>query len=391
MRQSPLDSARYDLAIRLLSDALGGPVAVQAVEPLGHDSAAVSRLVFSTSVSGVRSAVVKTVRTDGGTHGGQPFLRREIAAHRLLEMESAGPAVAARLFGYALEEGVMVVEDVPGVTVAEILLGEEPAPATEALCALGSALGQLHSQSVGRGEEYAELLVELGAGEGELKWSGLDPDVDTLTEIERVARSLEFTPPPPAADEYADLLRCVRTEHQVLAHVDSNPGNAIWEPSAQARLVDLESSAWTHAAADVTQLVMPFPFWSAHLSSLPAAVRQEVLDAYRLAMPKTWSSESIIGVALVAPIVRRLARLATIADDSASTGTRWRRRAQMIHQLDVTAVVGSALPRSLESVFPDLCQWLAHFRCEIAARWPEAVGTPIEPFPAYGGTRRSTT
>ncbi len=147
VRHSPLNPGRQDVAVLLLSEAVGEPVSVRAVEPLGHDSAAVSRLVLSTPAGGVGSAVVKTVRTDGASHGGRPFLRREIAPHRLLGAESAGPSVAAHLFGSDVGAGVMVVEDVFGTPLAESLLGGSAARATHDLSALGAAVGQLHRQS----------------------------------------------------------------------------------------------------------------------------------------------------------------------------------------------------------------------------------------------------
>lgn len=381
-RAHPLTAPARDAAMTIVRRHCGTRATVVADEPLGHRWAPVTRLrVRDTGSRRLSSVVVKTVRTTGDGHGGPAFLRRELVAHELAR--SSG--VVAELLGADLEAGVVVLAAIYGPTVETCLLTADAERGGNAFIATGDALGRLHSATIDGAESHRQKLLEHGATGADLDWPGvrfasvhwerLTADVDSLA-----------LPAPTGVDE--DVHRLIGSltagSYDALLHADSNPGNCLMTANG-VRLVDFEGSMFGHVGLDLAELDYPYPFYSAHWSTVPAELTEAAVAAYSKHLPPEWRPHlaEIRTEGAASALLHRLLRLPTVAPDDQPPRKRWRRRAQLVQQIDRFLILSG-------DHLPALRAWLAELREELVLRWPDATDPRPADFPAFGGPYRPT-
>jgi hypothetical protein len=280
---------------------------------------------------------------------------------------------------------VVINEDLgSGPTLESVLLARDPSAARAAMIALGRAAGRLHRMTVDSRHERQSLLAPFGLGNGDDEVLGEWPGGERWERIEASSRDLGFPDAREAGADVIDLVSRLREPGPFvsLTHQDLNPTNVL-VTSGGIRLVDLEGSRFGHLGFDTCHLFFPFPFYSAHWATLPTDVTAEVLDAYleELRQENQFPADRFdemlaIGAALA--LVVRLHRLPKLADDSHPAHDRWRRRAQMVQQIQMFA----DLARRVE-LLESLAGWSRRLADAMASRWSDATHPAPPLFPAF--------
>ena len=385
----PLTSARLDRALDLLG--VTDRSTLVDVEPLGGDYAPVTRLRFRDPVAGAGGAstvVVKTRRVDGAGWGGPHHLRRELVA---LDVSGGGHGVAPTVLAADEPAGLVVLADLGRWPSLEtLLLGDDPTTARRAMVALGAALGALHGGTTGIEDEHAALLARHGT-DARRDRLGLWPATRHWDDVVRATQELDF-PDAGGVAVRADI-DAVTAELEepgdfgALVHLDLNPTNVLIT-EAGARLVDFEGSTFGHTGFDAAFLHFPFPNYSAHWAVLPPEVVAATDEAYRAAL-----ATSIVAAADDATYVRMLAfgaaanlsvrvqRLPVLAGADQTAHDSWRRRAQLVQQIDVLVALTERA-----GVLPALRRWFAELSEAMAERWADATSPPPPVYPAFASS-----
>jgi aminoglycoside/choline kinase family phosphotransferase len=368
---TPFLPYHQEAALRLLPDDGGIRPVIIATEHLGHEWAPVTRLTFDRELGGIgRTVVVKTWRAEAEYGwGGPAHLRREHAA--LVTAEDA--SLAPRLIGADHTIGVLVASDLgTWPTLESVLLGDDPDAAAAAIVGLGRTVGRLHATTLNRGSTESHI-ERIGQWPGVDQWSGVEADVLALGLPDaRVAR-----------DDIANVLsRLLEPSPVVLAHMDVHPGNALVTPDG-VKLLDFEGSVFGHLGFDLASLHFPFPNYSAHWATVPPDVVAATDRAYRAELPESvragLDDEVAIGAA-AALAVRVAKRLPKIAAEDQAPDERWRRRAQLVHQIRVFEDLAARA-----GVLAALADWYGRLGDVMAERWPDATKPRPPVFPAFVG------
>lgn len=382
----PLTTGRLDRALDLLG--ITDRSAIVDVEPLGGDHAPVTRLCFREPVAGAggaTSVVVKTRRVDGDGWGGPHHLRRELVA---LEVTAGRHGVSPSVLAADEPAGLVVLSDLGRwPSLEKVLLGGDPVAARRAMVALGVALGALHGGTTGVERQHATALARHGT-DARRDRLGLWPATRHWDDVVRATRELGF-PDAGTTAVVADI-DAVTAELEApasfgaLVHLDLNPTNVVIT-DAGARLVDFEGSTYGHTGFDAAFLHFPFPNYSAHWAVLPVDVVEATDEAYRGAL-----AASIHGAADDATYARMLAfgaaanlsvrvqRLPVLARTDQTAHDSWRRRAQLVQQIEVLV----ALTHRAE-VLPALRRWFTDLAGAMAERWADATSPPPPVYPAF--------
>jgi len=384
----PLTEPRRRVAVALLERALGERPTILAEQPAGHAWAPVTRLTLDRALpDGGTRVIVKTRRVDGEGHGGPAHLRREHAGLRL----AAAADVAPRVLGFDDAAGVLALTDLgPWPTLESVLLGDDGAAARDALVELGRAVGRLHAATLLAGprtgaETACDVPLDALAG-GAAAETACDVPLDALAgwaAVEAACDAHGFPDARVARDDVTALhARLTAPPIAGLVHADLNPTNALVTPDG-VKLVDFEGATRGHLGWDAAFLRYPFPTYSAHWATLPDDVTRDAERAYRArlapALPPGAAAQldDVLATGAAAVLVLRAQRLAKLADDAQPPRERWRRRAQLVHQLDVYAEL-AAHP------LPALGAWFVRLARALSARWPDATTPPPALFPAFG-------
>jgi hypothetical protein len=200
---------------------------------------------------------------------------RELAALRLL----TGVPGAVGLLAESADPPVLVLEDLgAGPSLADVLLGPDPAAAQAALDGWAGTLGTLQAATAGLGDAFAAQLAELSP----LGPPPADSSADTLAEtagtLARHLPRLGVHPAPAALDE----LRALGPAGPgVLTPGDTCPDNNVATGSGYT-LLDFEAAEFRHPAWEAAYLRVPWPTcWCSW--ALPAAVAERALDRWRAA------------------------------------------------------------------------------------------------------------
>lgn len=227
------------------------------------------RSLVLRATAGDRPVVLKAP-TDSG-----PGPVRELAALRVLR----GVPGVVRLLAESDDPPVLVLEDLgPGPSLADTLLGPDPAAAQAALDAWAHNLGSVQAASAGLGDAFAAGLAELSP----LGPPPADGMPDALAEaagaLARLLPGLGVHP----ADDALDELRGLRLAGPgVLTPGDTCPDNNVAVPGGYA-LIDFEGAEFRHPAWEAAYLRVPWPTcWCAW--TLPAAVAEQALGRWRAA------------------------------------------------------------------------------------------------------------
>jgi hypothetical protein len=193
--------------------------------------------------------------------------------------------VAPRLLAAPADPPLVVMEDLGSApSVADHLLGTDPAAAGEALVAWAVALGRLHA---GTHAGQAAMARSFADAEAEAVAAGDDPvdrfdagvggSLDKATaEWDTVADELGIPGPPDVAALAAAL---AVSDHHALSPADTCPDNNLLLEDG-CRLIDFEWSEVRHPAWDAAYLSVPWPTcWCSW--RIPDAPAERALDAYR--------------------------------------------------------------------------------------------------------------
>jgi hypothetical protein len=253
-----------DAALAAAAAALG--VKLTGGETLGGSS----RSLVLRATAGDRPVVLKAPLESGAG----PV--RELAALRLL----AGVPGVVGLLAESDDPPVLVLEDLgPGPSLADALLGADPAAAQDALDGWAGTLGTLQAATTGLGDAFAAGLAELSP----LGPPPADSSADTLAEtagaLARLLPRLGVHPTAAALDE----LRAIRLDGPgVLTPGDTCPDNNVATATGYV-LLDFEAAEFRHPAWEAAYLRVPWPTcWCAW--TLPDAVASRALTAWRAAI-----------------------------------------------------------------------------------------------------------
>jgi len=200
--------------------------------------------------------------------------------------ESAALTVLRRR-GLPVPELIAVVEDPPlvvvedvgdGPNLADALLGEDAAAATELLYAWVDALATLHAATIGDGSRFAAAL---GADV-----STVDSMPDLLTGAADLLTAqlpaLGIAPGTEALAEVRSATAALSPDADALTPADACPDNNVASPAGLV-LLDFEQATMRHVAWDMAYLLVPWPScWCSW--GMPAEVTDAALTRWRMAV-----------------------------------------------------------------------------------------------------------
>lgn len=239
-------AASLDETVAMASALLGEPLNVEA------------DLLFSG-----RAQVARATRPDGSTvivkrPSEQDAFQRELASYQVLPASLRAELLGAR-------DGVLVIEDLgDGVSLAELLLGDDPARASEGLLLWARAVGALARASLGARPDPAHVRTRWGNADATalLKTAAdLGVDRDTLSEEIRWIAAVQDT----------DGALTTFTPSDICPDNNRIDGDRI-------RFFDFEFSSWHNVGFDVSFCRLPFTTcWC--VAQLPPDMPEQMEDA----------------------------------------------------------------------------------------------------------------
>jgi hypothetical protein len=263
-----------------LRERFGG-VRLTAVETLGgSDRSTVIRA--SARGGGAPATVIVKVHEP---RAGEAVVR-EPAALRVLG--AVGGALGPDLLAVGSRPPLLVLGDLGrGRSLADLLLGDDPAAAASGIDAWGAALGRLHAATGG-----IQPAFELGMAIDAARLGVPEPASDDMPSLIDTAaghlserlRSIGVTVRPAALDELRSLPELLGGGPAVcaLTPADACPDNNVLTDSGMA-LLDFEGAQVRHVAWDASYLTVPWPScWCAW--PMPAQVARSGFDKWREAV-----------------------------------------------------------------------------------------------------------
>ncbi|WP_326795767.1 phosphotransferase [Streptomyces sp. NBC_01808] len=363
----------------LLTDLHSSPVRVVAWERL--EPWAIARVTLR-GIAALRTVVVKWVRDRPGSTRTEPWrLHTEVAALRHLS-DDLGLALAPRVLAADLSGGLVVLEDLAPRTALDGLLRRDGAAAhADRLAAFARARGELGASTAGHAGRYL------------LRRTSLGPADPAAADTARFARLRNRAPGQaaalgvPLAGRVATELDAVLTELSdpgpfgALSNGDAETNNVLVHESgaADARLIDFESAAYTHALLDAVCLHVPGPAWMTVGDPVATGLADHHRHALARGVPEA-EDDRRYGTGLAAAClfwaIARLQRFGAL--DVRVQGDP--SRPQLIETLEAAA-------RTAEHrcAFPHLAGWTRRTAALLRHRWPDADLDLTDPvaFPPY--------
>ena len=278
---------------------------------------------------------------------------RELEALRVLP-EAVRPGLVAA--GCDL----MVMEDLgTGPSLADLLLGRDPAAAEAAAMAWAGTVGQALHPTLHHGtpEEPEGLL----AG---------------LEEMRRLASALDVPVPAGVDDEVASIISMLGRPGPWVAFCPSDtcPDNNRVSPDGSVRLFDFEGAGWRHAAVEAAYCRAPFcTCWC--LARLPEGLTDGMEAAFLSALGPT-NPAGFIDVVTPAAVHYTLVSFRWfrrfVLDDRPLPAQAPSTGRQYVYERLMTI----AEEREKLSALAEVAEGLA---AAIVQRWPEAAGMPLYP------------
>jgi hypothetical protein len=298
-----------------------------------------------------------------------------------------------RLLGFCDDAPLVVLEDLgDGPSVADLLLGDDPAAAEQAVHDWAITVGTLQAASAQLGDEFRARLtaaarVAIDASESAKFPAPVDLLTDWLSEttktLEALVRPLDVRPAAPALEELRAITRALATPGPGAGLVpgDTCPDNALYV-DGRLTLIDFEGAAHRHVAWEAAHLLVPWPTcWCSW--ALPDGVAHRALATWRQtvapAIPQVAAdsfaddlAQAVIAwvfVTLTFLLPHTIAEPDTRPSPSSPTSSTPRRRpdlrALVVHRLQVAAAYPTAtVPalRDLAGQLHDACvhQWGQH-------------------------------
>lgn len=329
-----------------------------------------------------RTAVLKRRRLDGSDIRTRGF-GAELSALEFLTLMPV--PVSPRLLGADTDVGILLMEDMgPGGSLAHALLGADRAVAANALVSYARALGAMHTWSIGRYEEFADIRARRAPGVALTPhWMDfLEPGKAAMF---KVAGDLGLSTLARDAAREIDSLAHYRDDPRFtgLVHSDACPDNTQVKDGT-CRIFDFETSGWGPVAIDAAYLLLPFPScWC--FAELPSETSARAMSAYRSAMSDggieladDW--DTAFAAVLATLVIARGRTLAEAISEDNTWGTTTIRPRVLAWLRGFVSFPASA------EVTPRLQELAAALAERLAARWPSAR---VPAYPALanpGGT-----
>lgn len=270
------------------------PLVGAAERALGTGLTAVERVpggmhsVVLRARAGDRPVVVKAPQGSG--EGGT----RELAALRVLT--AAGAAGVPALLAEGEDPPLLVLTDLgPGPSLADALLGDDPAAAQDALDGWAAGLGRFQAATAGLRSAYESELAAVSP----LGPPPVDRSADQLAETAgALARHLPRLGVTPSAAALDALRALVPGGPVGMTPGDTCPDNAVRTPAGWA-LFDFEEAEFRPLAWEAAYLRVPFPScWCAW--TLPADAAERALACWRAELDLPAGFDAEVGRAAVA-------------------------------------------------------------------------------------------
>lgn len=367
MTDSPVLSAEDTRAAEsLLASAWGTRVAVrEAAKIWGR-----SHIVRLRLTGDDRTVVLKRRRAENFGGRARTFDAELTVLEFLNTMETA---VAPRLLGADAGAGILIMEDLgPGSSLAHSLLARDRGRAEADLVAYARALGTIHSWSIGRSREFAELRARHAGSDA----AALEPDwmgaIAGGKESFLAAAARLGLPGGGVVDDEIDSLGVLMrgSGYTGLVHSDPCPDNT-HIVDGNCRIFDFETSGWGPVALDAAYLLAPFPScWC--FADLPASAADPALRAYRDQMANAgidlgpdW--DAALTAALAGWVVARGAAIGRALDEDRDWGTTTARPRMLTWLRSFTGAASRA------GVLPRLRSLAEEMHSRLRERWPSTV------------------
>jgi hypothetical protein len=253
---------------------------VQQWEPLKSSG---RNVVARATLAGLGPVIVKAPKSPNV---------RERAALQVLDGREAPRLIAA-----GTDPDLLVLEDLgDGRSLADYLLGDDPAAARTAVLRWAEAIGRLHAATSSLRPDFKAALTALAPEDP----PPLDTSVSDATEAaESLAGLLPqfgLTPAPAALAELVALADLGPGPY-ALTPGDACPDNNV-ERDGRLRLIDFEWAGFRHVAWDAAYLSVPWPTcWCSW--RLPDEVTAEALEVLALPVPAAVISQATAAWALI--------------------------------------------------------------------------------------------
>jgi hypothetical protein len=261
---------------------------------------------------------------------------RELAALRTL----AGVPGVPRLLATADHPPLVVLEDLGGgPSVADALLGADPAAAADAVADWAATLGTLQAATRGLRDRFAAEL----AAASPLGPPPVDTAPGTLAETaDRLARQLPEVGVTPSAAALGEL-RAIADALSDPAAAALSPGDTCPDNNIRTAngytLIDFEAAEFHHLAWEAAYLRVPWPScWCAW--TMPAEVADRALARWTAAvgpLPATFAADLERATAAWAFVTTAWYLPRIRAGGDTSDGRQPLRRAMLQHRLDLAA------------------------------------------------------
>ncbi len=273
---------------RVLTGTFNGAVRLDNGEPL--DASPRSTVYRYAAREGPRgtpaSVIVKRAGGEDETYdpdaadGPAPRLFNEWAGLQFLDHLGGEHSPAARFYGGDRAAGLVVLEDLGTAGhLDEILLGDNPTAAEDALIDLATTLGRMHALTIGKDGEYRQIHAALGPPEPAIaSYDWLAPRFHDM------AAALGIAPQPGTEADLATLHTVLHNPGPFLAytHGDACPDNCL-RIGGTVRLFDFEGGYLRHALIDGVFGRLHFPScWC--VGRLPTPIPPRLEEAYRAAL-----------------------------------------------------------------------------------------------------------
>jgi hypothetical protein len=187
------------------------------------------------------------------------------------------PPLSPRCFGGDRSEGLVVLEDIgTGPTLGELLEGEDPARAEQAVLGYAVTIGRLHAATIGRKADLERLCISLGipAPDSSPRDTGKQ-----WRRFQEVSDRLDLRLPAGFKDEGEAVVAAMGAPGPFFAfgHGENNPINTMLVAN-RLRLFDFEFSGFRHALMDDVNYRHLLP-WRTH--RLPDALLRRMEATYR--------------------------------------------------------------------------------------------------------------
>lgn len=220
-----------------------------------------------------------------GNHGS--LIAKQYSAGEAWVRESAALAVLSsaisvpRIVAAQSAPPVLILSDLgEGPSVADALIGRDPAAAEHAVCSWAHAMARLHGATVSLRADF-RAAIEARQGELTVRDAPFGNDIEAAVRgLDRACTALEVRMPAGATDELHGLAKRLGASGLgALTPADACPDNNVVTNDGLA-LLDFEGAQWRHIAWDVAYLRVPWPScWCSW--RMPDEVSARALDVYR--------------------------------------------------------------------------------------------------------------